>query len=510
MKRLFIGAALLASVLILFFIVWNGQQDAARELVPPEEQVVTIYGETLPEQPNVLLAIDPSSQTILSHLYEGLYRFGKDGTVEPGLVEEMTRSDDGSTYTFTLKASQTSNGEAITAETFVNHFRTLADDDTNSPFSFFLEDVVNGKEVSLGTAEPEALGVKALDASILEVTLERPMEGFEEILAMPAFLPQTAIGEWTALDGNGPFHIESMDAAQVTLVKNENYHAAEDVTIERVVVRTETALATETNGMHPVLYGTDEADLESWEGKLVDIPRSGIFYLKPNVEEYPFDDVEFRRSLALAVDRDAISPKLARAEQTTKRLLVLDSEPSAYVPTGDADESFSAVKEKLEEETFNIELLSFVDDEARQIAQTIKKQFEELDGLTVTITELPLGEKVRKEVAGDYAISLSGWQPDYPSLRAYLTQFETDNVLNSSGYADDTFDRLMTEAQATESKQARDEAYRQAERHLLEQAVVIPIYQAGRTYAVDDQYEEIGFPVIGPSYVLHFSKVYKK
>ncbi|MCT4781917.1 MULTISPECIES: peptide ABC transporter substrate-binding protein [Exiguobacterium] len=510
MKRLFIGAALLASVLILFFIVWNGRQDAARELAPPEEQIVTIYGETLPEQPNVLLAIDPSSQTILSHLYEGLYRFGKDGTVEPGLVEEMTRSDDGSVYTFKLKTSQTLNGEAITAETFVNHFRTLADDDTNSPFSFFLEDVVNGKKVSLGTAEPEALGVKALDASTFEVTLERPMEGFEEMLAMPAFLPQTVIDEWTSLDGNGPFQIESIDAAQVTLVKNEQYHMAENVTLERVVIQTEPALGVESSGMHLVPYGTTESELDSLDGQLVDVPRSGVFYLKPNVEQYPFNDVEFRRSLALSLDRDAISPKLARAEQTTERLLVLDSEPSGYVPTGDANESFSAVKQKLEKETFDIELLSFVDDEARQIAQTIKQQFEQLDGLTVTITELPLGEKVRKEVAGNYALSLSGWQPDYPALQAYLTQFETSNYLNSSGYADETFDRLMAVAQATESKQARDETYRQAEQHLLEEAVVIPIYQAGRTYAVDDQYEEIGFPVIGPSYVLHFSKIYKK
>ena len=84
MKRFFIGAVLLVSVLILFFFLWNGQRDAAKELAPPEEQVVTIHGETLPEQPNVLLAIDPSSQTILSHLYEGLYRFGKDGTVFRG------------------------------------------------------------------------------------------------------------------------------------------------------------------------------------------------------------------------------------------------------------------------------------------------------------------------------------------------------------------------------------------------------------------------------------------
>jgi len=73
MKRFFIGAALLGSVLILFFVIWYGQREQARELLPPEEQIVTIHGETLPEQPNTLLAIDPSSQTVLSHIYEGAH-----------------------------------------------------------------------------------------------------------------------------------------------------------------------------------------------------------------------------------------------------------------------------------------------------------------------------------------------------------------------------------------------------------------------------------------------------
>ncbi|STO08656.1 peptide ABC transporter substrate-binding protein [Exiguobacterium aurantiacum] len=510
MKRYFIGAALLGSVLILFFIFWNGQRDTARELASPAEQIITIHGETLPEQPNTLLAIDPSSQTILSHLYEGLYRFGKDGTVEPGLVEDMERSDDGTTYTFTLKDSESFNGEAVTAETFVERFRMLADDDTNSPFSFFLEDVVNGKAISLGTEEPETLGVRALDPSTLEVTLERPMEGFEEILAMPAFLPQTAIGEWQELDGNGPFHIQSIDAAQLTLVKNERYHAAEDITLEKIIVWADAALGQESTGIHPIPYGTEEAVFESFEGEVVNVPRSGVFYLKPNVDEYPFDDVEFRKSLALVLDRDAIASKLARAERPTERLLVIDETETNATLEGDAAETFEAVKERLQQETIEIELLSFVDDEARQIAQSIKQDFEQLDGLKVNIVELPLGEKVRKEVAGDYALSLSGWQPDYPALSAYLTQLETDNYLNSSGYADETYDQLMADARATEGLEARDTKYRQAEQHLLEQAVVIPIYQAGRTYAVDGKYAEIGFPVIGPSYVLHFSEVYKK
>lgn len=510
MKRLFIGAALLGSVLILFFVIWYGQREQARELVPPEEQVVEIYGETLPEQPNTLLAIDPSSQTVLAHIYEGLYRFGADGDIEPGLAETMTRSKDGATYTFKLKESQTVNGNAVTAETFVNHFRRLADDDTNSPFSFLLEDVLNGKAISLGTKEPETLGVKAIDEQTLELTLERPMEGFEQILAMPAFLPQALVGEWQELDANGPFQIESLDAAQVTLTKNEAYYDAERVTLEKIVLWADEALESNPAGMHPIPYGTTETTIESLEGELVDVKRSGVFYLKPNIDEYPFDDADFRRALALVLNRKAVADSLARAEVTTERLLVTDDVELKTSLAGKADSLFEDVLVRLGEEEIEIELLSFVDEEARQIAQTIESELEKLPGLQVTIVELPLGDKVRREVAGDYALSLSGWQPDYPAFSAYLTQFETDNYLNSSGYTDRAFDHLMALARSTEGLANRNMRYRQAEKRLLEEAVVIPIYQAGRFYAVDSKYTDIGFPVIGPSYVLTFSKVYEK
>lgn len=510
MRRFFIGAALLGSVLILFLIIWNEQREQARELASHEEQVVTIYGEMLPEQPNTMLAIDSSSQTILMHIYEGLYRFGADGEIEPGLVESFTRSEDGATYTFSLKPSETMNGKAVTAETFVNQFRTLADDDTNSPFSFLLEDVKGAKAISLGTAEPDTLGVKAIDAQTLELTLERPMEGFEKMLAMPAFLPQSGLEQWRELDANGPFQIESIDAVQVTLKKNESYHDASNVTLERIVIRTDETLGKETTGIHPIPYGTDDTVVDALESDIVDVSRSGVFYLKSNVEEYPFDDVDFRRSLALSINRETLNESLARAEQTTDRLLVTDDRAQDVSFEEEASKLFEEVKTRNDVETIEVELLSFVDEEARQIAESIEIELEKLSGLSVAVTELPLGDKVRKEVAGNYTLSLSGWQPDYPEFSAYLTQFETENYLNSSGYEDETFDRLMDKARSTEGLEARNEAYRQAEKRLLEEAVVIPIYQAGRSYVIDSTYADIGFPVVGPSYVLTFAKVYKK
>ncbi|WP_214730884.1 peptide ABC transporter substrate-binding protein [Exiguobacterium sp. s195] len=507
-KKSFIVAALLGSVLILFLFIWNEQREQSRELVPVEEQQLTIYGESLPTQPDVMLAIDPSSQTILSHLYEGLYRFGADGSIEPALVEKLERSEDGTVYTFTLKESVTTEGNAIDAQTFVDHFQKLVDVDSNSPFSFLLADVQSAKEIGLGQQEPDTLGVKAIDDRTLELTLVRPMEGFEQILAMPAFLPQPNVEAWEELETNGPFKIKAIGDTTISLHKNETYREAEQVTLETITINSEANL-TEATGMQPVPYDFDVSTIDEEILNVQDVLRSGVFYLKPNVKKAPFNDVAFRQAIALTLKRSEIEDSLARAEQTTERLLVIAQEDSIAQLEGNADQLFDNVKKRLKKDELEIELLSFVDDEARQISAKLKKNLEQLDGLTVNIIELPLGEKVRKEVSGDYAFSLSGWQPDYPMLSAYLTQFETNDVLNSSRYASESYDQLMDQARSTDRLEERNEIFREAEAQLLEEAVVMPIYQAGRSYVIEKGYDHIGFPVIGPSYVLTFAKKYE-
>ncbi|WP_214739792.1 peptide ABC transporter substrate-binding protein [Exiguobacterium sp. s48] len=507
-KKLFIVAALLGSVLILFLFIWNEQREQSRKLLPPEEQTITIHGESLPTQPDVMLAIDPASQTVLSHLYEGLYRFGADGEIEPGLVEKLERSEDGTVYTFTLKESVTTEGNAITAQTFVDHFRKLVDDETNSPFSFLLADVKAAKEIGLGQEEPESLGVKAIDDQTLELTLIRPMEGFEQVLAMPAFLPQSSVKAWEELETNGPFKMGTIGDTKVSLHKNETYREAEKVTLETITIKNEPNL-TEAKGMQPVPYDFDVSSVDEEVMSVKDSPRSGVFYLKPNVEKAPFNDMAFRQALALTLERSAIEDSLARAEQPTERLLVIDQKDTVAQLEGDADQLFESVKKRLKKDEIEIELLSFVDDEARQISTNLKKNLEQLDGLTVKVLELPLGEKVRKEVSGDYVFSLSGWQPDYPMLSAYLTQFETNDVLNSSRYASESYDKLMNQARSTDRLEERNEILRKAEAQLLEEAVVMPIYQAGRSYLIEKSYDKIGYPVIGPSYVLTFLKKYE-
>lgn len=507
-KKSFIVAALLGSVLILFLFIWNEQREQSRELLPPEEQTITIHGESLPTQPDVMLAIDPASQTVLSHLYEGLYRFGADGAIEPGLVEKLERSKEGTVYTFTLKESVTTEGNAVTAQTFVDHFRKLVDDETNSPFSFLLADVQSAKEIGLGQQEPDTLGVRAIDERSLEITLIRPMEGFERIFAMPAFLPQPSVTTWDELETNGPFEIDRMDDTSISLHKNDTYREADNVTLETITIQSESNL-TMMSGMHPIPYDFDTSTIDEEVMTIKDVPRSGVFYLKPNVEKAPFNDVAFRQALALTLERTTLEESLARAEQTTERLLVMDEEASVAELEGDANQLFETVKKRLKTETIEIELLSFVDEEAREISTRLKENLEQLDGLTVKIVELPLGDKVRKEVSGDYSFSLSGWQPDYPMLSAYLTQFESNDVLNSSRYANESYDQLMDQARSTESLDERNIILRNAEAKLLEEAVVMPIYQAGRSYLVEKGYDQIGYPVIGPSYVLTFAKKYE-
>ena len=141
---------------------------------------------------------DPSKATAsvdfdaLQATGDGLYRNGKDNKPELALAESVQRSDDGLTYTFKLRPNlKWANGEPITAQDFVYGWQRTNDPKTASQYAYLFsgikgaDDIQSGKDKNLSD-----LGVKAVDDTTLEVTLERPMPQLESVLTMAPFYPQ--------------------------------------------------------------------------------------------------------------------------------------------------------------------------------------------------------------------------------------------------------------------------------------------------------------------------------
>src|SRR5437867_2975130 len=166
-------------------------------------------------------SLDPSKASttyeahLLRDLFEGLVMPDTKGRLIPGVAESWTISDDGIVYTFKLRADASwSNGDPVTANDFVYSFQRLEDPKTAAAYASMLYVVKNAQAVNSGTMKREEMGVRAVDAKTLEITLNAPTPYFLELLTHQSTYPvhRQSVEKfgiaWTRpgnLVSNGPF-----------------------------------------------------------------------------------------------------------------------------------------------------------------------------------------------------------------------------------------------------------------------------------------------------------------
>jgi len=125
---------------------------------------------------------------VIGDMIIGLMQHAANGDVIPGVAESWETSADGLTWTFTLKQTVWSDGVPLTAEDFVYALRRIQDPAIASQYSALLYNIKNAEAVNnydpeAGTGlPPEELGVRAIDAYTLEITLEQPAPYFLGLL----------------------------------------------------------------------------------------------------------------------------------------------------------------------------------------------------------------------------------------------------------------------------------------------------------------------------------------
>src|SRR6056297_3547892 len=177
--------------------------------------------------------LDPTSaaagaidQVLYANVFEGLTRFGPDGSVNPGLASDWTISDDGTVYTFTLRSGVTfHDGTSMTADDVVFTLdRARAEGSTNAQAALFANIV----------------SAEALDDTTVQVTLDGPDGAFLFDMAWGDAVivaPESADTNATAPVGTGPFRFsEWVQGDRVELVRNDAYWG-EPVALEAATFR---------------------------------------------------------------------------------------------------------------------------------------------------------------------------------------------------------------------------------------------------------------------------------
>ncbi len=298
------------------------------------------FGFSLSAEPAHLdpqVANDAASLAVLDAAFEGLTRIQEDGTVTAAAAD-WTVSEDGLTYTFTLKTSYWSTVSVrgketgfeqpvmVTAQDFVfGIYRTL-DPATASPHAQSLLNIQNAPAVLAGEQPLSALGVKAADDKTLVITLSKPDSAFLKTLASPACMPCNR--EFFAYTGgryglekqyilsNGAFYVSGWEHnVSVTLRKNEHYHDANNVlpaSVKYAVSKSEEEdyALLEKGALDAAAVPASYLDDAAKAGISLVGLQDTVQYLWFNTATPTLQNAAMRKALALAIEWDVLRDSL--------------------------------------------------------------------------------------------------------------------------------------------------------------------------------------------------------
>jgi oligopeptide transport system substrate-binding protein len=443
---------------------------------------------------------------ILRDMFLGLVTEDAKSEVIPGAAESWTVSDDGTVYTFKLRQGVTwSDGSPVTADDFVFAFQRLQDPKTAAEYASMLQKVKNAKEVNAGKMKPEELGVKAIDANTLEITLVAPTPYFLEVLTHQSTYPVSKAAvekygdDWVkpgTLVSNGAYTLaEWVPNDHIKLVKNPKFYDAANVKIDVVnYIPTEDRSSAMKRYEAGELDSYDDlpteqlADLKAKFGDQVRVaPYLGTYYYAIKTDKAPWDNVELRNAISMAIDRDFLAEKVWGNSMTPAYSMVppgiqgYNTSPAAFADKSQIDREEEAAKilEKLgygPDKPLKMEIRYNTSENHKNTAVAIQEQLKPL-GIEVTLlntdTKTHYGHLERK---GDFDSARAGWIADYNDPETFLEISRKADGHNYSNFDSPKFEELMNAATAAGGKpEERLKLLSEAEKVLIDEVGNIPL-----------------------------------
>ncbi|RIY34441.1 peptide ABC transporter substrate-binding protein, partial [Psittacicella gerlachiana] len=268
---------------------------------------------------------------ISSNLFEPLTTYDEYGKLIGGAAASWSHSADYKVWTFKLRPEAVwSDGTPVTAQDFVTSWQRLVDPNTASEYSYYLGDlgVLNAKLISEGKEDKSKLGIKAVDAHTLEVTLETPVPWFLEATSLIVLAPvPTQLvneGKWPDFKNyvvNGPYLLQqAVPNERYTLVKNPKYWNAEKAVITEAnfyVIRNandayKRLQAGDLNAFKLSTPALRQALQGDHNFKILEAPGSYTVWFTLNNATAPFNDLKVRQAVLYAINTQDLQTKVFR------------------------------------------------------------------------------------------------------------------------------------------------------------------------------------------------------
>nr|MBV6629757.1 peptide ABC transporter substrate-binding protein [Oceanococcus sp. HetDA_MAG_MS8] len=481
---------------------------SAQALELAQEQVLHKGNGAEPQTLDPHKAEGVPSSNILRDIYEGLTSKAPTGEIIPGAAESWEISEAGRVYTFTLRDdARWSNGDPVLASDFVFGLRRSVDPATLSKYSQILSSIQNAEAVIVGDKPPEALGVKALDDRVLQVTLKAPTPYFLGLLTHSSTYPVHAAsvrehGDRFSRPGNlvsnGAFVLDDwVVQSHIQLKKNPYYWGAEDVVLDEVYYHATEDQSSELKRFRAgELHWTNEVPLaqvrwirENMSEQFHISTYLGVYYYGFNVTQPPFkDNPDLRRALTMAIDREILTEKVTR----------LGEQPAySWVPPGvnnyqaQVPEWASWTQEERlaearrlyakagygDKNPLRIELRYNTSENHKKVAVAMAAMLKQALGVRVNLIneewKVFLQTRKQKRIT---QLFRAGWIGDYDDAYTFAELLHTKHGINDSGYSNPEYDALLEQASIEADEHRRRELLQDAERLLLEDLPILPIY----------------------------------
>ena len=497
----------LTAVLLATLVGCSRSPNTNTTVQGPSSRILLRGAGTEPDSLDPQKARSVESQAILRDLCEGLTTLDKTAGVAPGVATDWTVSADGKKYTFNLRPeARWSNGERVVAADFVAALRRLVAPATASSYAQVIDVIENAGDIVAGRKPPETLGVFAPADSTLIIELASPAAYLPSLLSHPNTCPvhrptliqhPTELAKPGVMISNGAFVLKEWVQGSHILAARNHYYWNDAATrldgVRYLLIPDENAelIRYRANGLHTT-YVVPRGQFDWIEGHLAGqlhiCAQLGTYYYGFNLNKAPFkDNPGLRRALSLVIDREKLVQRVLRV-----------GELSAYgwIPPGVSNytsQSFdyrdTPLAERIVEarrlyaqagysaaHPLRFELRYNSGEVHNKVAIAVASMWKEALGVEARLTAVEFKSLLQDIDSGDVEVFRSSWVGDYNDAYSFAQYFKSNFGINLPHYRSAEYDSLLGIAAVEIDAAKRRELLQSAERVMLRDHPLIPIY----------------------------------
>jgi len=505
--------------------------------------------------PNLESSVDGA--TYAMHLFEGLMKYEStdetialDGSENVelllptyGQAESYEVSEDGLTYTFHLRDGIVwSDGQPVTAGDFEYSWKRIVDPANAADYGYILNGVlVNATAIQNGEADPDTLGIEAVDDKTLVITLEAECPYFIGLCAFAALMPlrQDVIEEkgleWTNPENmitNGAYVLTDwVHDSYLEMTRSETYYGGTEGPdkITWYLNNSQTSMLAAFQADEYDFFDdipVDQIESLQAEGVAHAAPQVGTYYLYLSADNIP--DWRVRAAISLAIDRDNIVENVTQGGQTpatgvtaagitnsegaewtetygdftTKALQEMYPDYDLETYSGRCDLAVALLEEAVADgydTSATIDYEYNTSESHKAIAEAVQSDVSSVLGLDITLNNSEWQTYTNNLGLGEFGMARLGWIADYDDAITYIELFTNGNSYNYGNWVNDEYTELVNEAKKLPGGAERDALLAQAEEVMFAEGgyPIAPLYFYVQQYCLKNNIKNVGWTPLG-------------